>query len=86
MKKIIITEEQFKILIERKRIERKTVSEILEKINKVKKNLNESKQENALISILKPYYKKGKVTKKVAETLINNGIDKKILLSARDKM
>ncbi len=86
MKKYILTEEQLKTLFEKKKEERKVVKEIFEKFEKVNKNLNEAKHENAMISLLKPYYKKGKITKIVAESLIEKGINKKILISARDKM
>lgn len=86
MKKYIVTKEQMGLLFERKKEERKLINEISGKINKVKKNLNETKHGNGIVSILKPYYKKGKITKYVAESLVRDGLDKKLLISARDKM
>lgn len=86
MKKYVLTKEQFDTLFERKKEERNVIKEISEKIEKVKKNLNESKHENGIISILKPYYKKGKITKYVAESLVDLGVDKKILHSSRNKL
>ena len=86
MKKYILTEEQRKNLFELKREERKVIIEIKERVDNIKKNLSESKQENGIISILKPYYKKGKISKFVAESLINDGVNKKILISTRDKL
>jgi hypothetical protein len=86
MKKYKLTEAQLTALFEKKKEDRRVVKEISEKFEKIKKNLNEGKHENAMISLLKPYYKKGKINKNVAERLINEGINKKILLSARDKM
>ena len=86
MKKYILTEEQRKNLFELKREERKVIIEIKERVDNIKKNLSESKQENGIISILKPYYKKGKISKFVAESLINDGVNKKLLISSRDKL
>jgi hypothetical protein len=86
MKKYFITQEQMIALFERKKEERKLINEIFEKLEKAKKNLNESKHNSAMISLIKPYYKKGKITKIVAESLIKKGVDKKILISARDNL
>ena len=86
MKKYILTEEQYKGLVERKQQERVIIKEIKEKIDKVKKNLNEAKHAGGISSILKPYYKKGKISEFVAKSLINDGVNQKFLISARDKL
>ena len=86
MKNYIITKKQFNFLLEHKRNEKRVVEEIMNKFDKIKKNLNESIHENSMISLLKPYYKKGKINKNVADSLIKNGVNKNILVLARDKM
>jgi len=86
MKKYILTKEQYKGLVERKQQERVIIKEIKDRIGKIKKNLNESKHANGISSILKPYYKKGKISNFVAESLINDGVNKEFLISARDKL
>ena len=86
MKKYILTDKQYRNLFEIKKNERILIKEIEEKVVKIKKNLNESKHENGISSILKPYYKKGKISEFVAESLINSGVDKKLLISARDNL
>ena len=86
MKKYILTDKQYRNLFEIKKNERILIKEIEEKVVKIKKNLNEAKHAGGISSILKPYYKKGKISEFVAESLINSGVDKKLLISARDNL
>jgi len=71
--KYIIKESQINELIQRKQ-DKKIVSKIIAKIDKVNKNLNESIIINEAVSdILKIYNKKGLINNYIKDQLINSG-------------
>ena len=71
--KYIIKESQINELIQRKK-DNKLANKIIEKIDKVNKNLNESIIINEAVNdILKIYNKKGLINNYIKEELINSG-------------
>jgi hypothetical protein len=66
--KYIITENQWKLLIQNKKSD-KTTNAILEKINKINANLNEEKSTMAIMDVLRLYKKKGLLDETVIEKL-----------------
>jgi len=82
--KYIITETQYKKLINERKV-KKVANQIKEEVDKLKLNLNENIVKNAISDKLKLYSKKGMLTNSVVEQLkeslsdelINAGIIKK---------
>jgi hypothetical protein len=72
--KYIIKESQYKSLIKKKR-NKKIANEILESVKRIKKNLNEGMQENAVASVLKKYNKKGLMNEEVKSILSTNNVN-----------
>lgn len=83
MKKYLITESQYNKLIELKKTENSTIKNIIEEINKRKNNINESTILNeAIVDVLKKYFRKGLLTTAVISSLLSNNVDAKDLISA----
>ena len=85
-KKYIISESQFKFLVEKKKQEKVKyiTNRIVEDIEKSKKNLNESTMLNeAIVDTLKKYFRKGLLTTAViASLLANNNVQAQDLVAA----
>lgn len=72
--KYIITETQFKILVNQKKTN-KISKQILEEIEKFKKNLNESTMiNNAVVDVIRKYDKKGLLTASVKSKLLESNV------------
>jgi predicted RNase H-like nuclease len=83
-KKYLISEEQFRMLIQLKR-EEKTVNKILEDVTKVKKNLNESRLlESGIVDVLKKYRRKGILTESILNSLLKKGITEDQIKKAKN--
>jgi hypothetical protein len=69
--KYIISEKQYKKLIESKTA-KKITDQIIEEVERAKKTLNENIAANAVVDIFKKYSKKGLLNKIVVEQLKEN--------------
>ena len=83
LKKYIISENQYNKLIEIKKKEKILAEKLIEDINKRKNNINESTILNeAIVDVLKKYFRKGLLTTAVISSLLSNNVDAKDLISA----
>lgn len=72
-KKYIITESQLKALVEKKRVEKITLSNILEAIKTSNGKLNESSaKDNGIVTILKKHTENGPMSKSLIESLLSS--------------
>ena len=83
LKKYIISENQYNKLIEIKKKEKILAEKLIKDINKRKKYINESAIMNeAIVDVLKKYFRKGLLTTAVISSLLSNNVDAKDLISA----
>lgn len=82
-KTYLITEEQFKSLLETKKQEKLISTQIIEEIRKKRSTLNEAELiEEGIVDTIKNYAKKGLLTTAVISTLLANNVNAQQLMAA----